>query len=95
MADIPSVTDIHVCCVCEPPEADQRLEPVLEIAGEGAGELRVGQHTMLFVAWESASLFLSVKGLRAVRHVLVGQIHSPDRSRPLVESMRKEENARE
>ncbi len=45
---LPSVADIHVRPVCEPSEMDQSLEPLFEIAGEGAGEGRVGEETVLF-----------------------------------------------
>ena len=46
MGNLPSVADIHISRIGEPPQVDQGLEPVFQVSGEGAGELRVGQQAV-------------------------------------------------
>ena len=75
MADVPRIANIYERRVGKASQSDQCLELILQIAGEGTGEGRVGQDAML--VFPDAGSAYPARGLTigAIRPVIrIGQL---------------------
>ena len=60
--NLPSVADIHVRRIGEPPQVDQCLEPIFQVSGEASGKLRVGQQAVHGHAVAGVDVFVEFPG---------------------------------